>query len=422
MIISQWKSRVGAWRSLVAHWHGGPVVAGSNPVAPTTSVYPLGRLALAGLGAGLVALAAAGCCPRGCSIQDATAGQARHDTLFTRWYTDAKSDSGYDLVEVDPSGDSLALYMQWIIGENPHLRLWGPTTGTNRTTHKRLWRFHRLRIQDPREIFESAADVTAQSANCRITRVTSFVLFDTADSMAWRQTWNYVKHTGARDTLAVARTVLARRGRPYFVVRYEFTSLGAGADSIRFIWSNHPRMGGEGSRNDVGFAPGHGLVTRQRRMEAAPLNWVALMLDVGNPLARGADTLADGASSFMSAGLKLDMGSGLAQFAAAFVCFNPEAAIVPSEFAWMDSTGDGEPSLDYDSPAIVLDTTRVLAGGSRMLIARTPPIGFAAGQTKALEFAVGRASIVDDRLPPVIPEVMWLDGSISRWPTGSTEQ
>ena len=38
MILCGRKHMVGAWRSLVAHWHGGPVVAGSNPVAPTTHV------------------------------------------------------------------------------------------------------------------------------------------------------------------------------------------------------------------------------------------------------------------------------------------------------------------------------------------------------------------------------------------------
>ena len=35
MILFRRNHMVGAWRSLVAHWHGGPVVAGSNPVAPT---------------------------------------------------------------------------------------------------------------------------------------------------------------------------------------------------------------------------------------------------------------------------------------------------------------------------------------------------------------------------------------------------
>jgi hypothetical protein len=435
MLLSQWKSRVGAWRSLVAHWHGGPVVAGSNPVAPTNSICPpdctpdppgpglrATEPLLALLVIGLVALAAPGCCPiGGCPIQTPPASRANHDTLFTRWYTDAKSDSGYDLVTVDRAGDSLVLYLQCITGDNPHLRLWGPTTGINRSTQKRLWRFDRLRMQDPGEIFESAADVTTQGANTLIRGFTMVKTVDTPDSMAWQQAWNYIKRTGARDTLAVVRRVVARRGQPYFLVRYEFTWLGGGADSVRFIWSNHPRMGLGGSRNDVGFAPGCGLVLSQRRLDAAALNWAALMLDVGNPLAADADTLADGTSSFMSADLKLNMGSGLPRFTAAFICFDPGADIVPVEFAWMDSTGGGEPSLDYDSPAIAIDTTRVLNGGSRMLLARTAPIAFAAGQTKALEFAVGRASLADDRLPPVMPEVVWSDGSISRWPTGRQE-
>ncbi|MFZ1947525.1 MAG: hypothetical protein WAW06_08255 [bacterium] len=353
-------------------------------------------------------------------METPTVRPANHDTLFTRWYTDAEGNSGYDLVTVDRAGDSLALYLQWTTGDNPHLRLWGPTTGTNRTTHKRLWRFDRLRMQDPGEIFESAADVTAQGANTLIRGFTMVKTVDTPDSMAWQQAWNYVKRTGANDTLAIVRKVLARRGQPYFVVRYQFTWLG-GADSVRFIWSNHPRMGLGGSRHDVGFAPGFGLVTGQRRFDAKDLTWAAVMLDIGNPLATDVDTLADGTSSFMSTDLKVDMGSGLPRFAGAFICFNPGADIVPLEFAWMDSTGDGEPSLDYHSPVIAVDTTRVLDGGSRMLLARTAPVGFAAGETKALEFAVGRASVADDGLPPILPEVVWSDGSISRWPTTHRE-
>ena len=33
------KYGIGAWRSLVAHWHGGPGVSSSNLLAPTNSLF-----------------------------------------------------------------------------------------------------------------------------------------------------------------------------------------------------------------------------------------------------------------------------------------------------------------------------------------------------------------------------------------------
>lgn len=141
------------------------------------------------------------------------------------------------------------------------------------------------------------------------------------------------------------------------------------------------------------------------------------MLDVGNPLAAEVDTLAGGAPSFMSEALRFDSGSGSPDHAAAFVCFNRAADIIPEEFAWMDSTGAGEPSLDFDSASIALDTTRVLDGGFRCLLARTGVVRFSPGEVKTLEYAVGRGRIHEaDR--PSFPDVTWFDGSISRCPVG----
>jgi len=344
---------------------------------------------------------------------------ASRDTLFTAWFTDAENDSGYDLVAVDRSGDTLALYLQLITGANPHLRVWGPLAGTARAGQKRLWRFHRLRMLDPGEFFESGTDLTTQGANSRMSGINLTRLCDTADSIVWRQTWQSIKATGARDTVEVSRTVVARRGEPYFVIRYDLTWLG-GADRVRFIWSNHPRMGAQGSVHDVGFAPGLGLVTAQRTVEASRTGWWAAFLDIGNPLA-AVDTLEGGESSFLSPALRMDFGSGGPEFAAAFVCFNPGRAIVPAEFVWADSTGAGEASLDFDSPTALLDTTRVLDSGHRTLIARTPPVEFLPGETKTLEYAVGRARLEGDRLPPVFPEVKWSDGTTSVCPAGPAE-
>ena len=341
------------------------------------------------------------------------------DTMFISRHIKATSDSGYDLVQVDAAGDSLSLYLQWIGGVNPHLRLWGPTIGINRQTQRRLMRLHRLEIQDRHEIFESATDVTTQGANSGITDLGLSQPEVTRDAVSWRQTWRYVKNTGTRDTVGVVRTVSMRCGEPYFLVRYDLTWLGARAGSVRLRWSNHPRMGLEGSKHDVGFAPGIGLVLRQHVFPAELLGYFAGMIDLGNSLAVGVDTLSGGGSSYMSPDLRAGAGSGKSEFLAGFVCFNPGESIVPSEFAWMDSTGDGVPSLDYDSPETALDTMRVLDGGFRTFLARTAAIEFSQGETKTLEYAVGRARLVGDRLPPVFPEVTWSDGTRSRCPKTS---
>ncbi|HVP56733.1 MAG TPA: hypothetical protein VMU02_01450 [bacterium] len=342
--------------------------------------------------------------------------QAGCDTVLVARYVKATTDSGYDLVEVDASGDSLSLYLQWIVGANPHLRLWGPTVGRSRVGERRLFRLHRFEILDPQEIFESATDITTQGANSGISDLNLGEAQRSADGISWRQTWRYTKHTGLQDTLGVVRTVRMRCGDPYYVVRYDLTWLGSRAGSVRFFWSNHPRLGLEGSRHDVGFAPGVGLVLRQQVLSASRLGYFAAMIDLGNPLAVGVDTLSGGHSSYLSPGLKVNSGSGKPEFLAGFVCFNPRQSIVPEEFAWIDSTGEGVSSLDYDSPHMVLDTTRVLASGFRILLARTAAIEFTRGETKTLEYAVGRARLEEDRLPPVFPEVTWLDGTRSRCP------
>ena len=339
------------------------------------------------------------------------------DTLFTRWYRE-EMDSGYYMVEVT-GGDTLSLYLQWIKDVNPHLRIWGPTGGI-RSSGPRVWRINRLVMQNEHEIFESATDITTQGANSRIGDIEIRQLVNTPDSICWEQRWRFIKAVGRKDTIGVVRKTLARKGEPYFLVRYEVTWLGGVADSVRFIWSNHPRAGTGGSRFDVGFAPGYGLVTRQRAFQAAPLGWCAFMLDVGNPLATAVDTIA-GKPAFMSPRLEADFGSGKRSFVAGFVCFNSEADMVPSEFAWIDSTGTGETSLDFDSPMISIDTTKVLEGGRRNFVARTRPVSFAPGQTRTLEYAIGRAALTEG-LPPVAPQVVWFDGSVWISPTGRRQK
>ena len=417
------------------------MVAGSNPVAPTISYRfdlprsrrPDARLWLIPfllLALGPAFASAADRTERGPRENDAHARpheracgstlavdspSSARDTLFTRWYNDAQNDSGYYFVEVS-GGDTLSLYLQWIKDVNPHLRIWGPTGGTAINSSLRLWRINRLVVQNAHEMSETPADITVQGANSRIEHIELVRLFETPDSICWEERWQYVKAVGKRDTIGVVRKTMVRRREPYFLVRYDLTWLNGAQDSVRFVWSNQPRAGFEGSRNDVGFAPGFGLVTRQKAFDAAALGYFAFMLDIGNPLAAGVDTVAGGKPSYMSPELRVDFGSGERSFAAGFVCFNPEAGIVPNEFAWIDSKGAGEPSLDFDSPKIAVDTTKVIDGGFRNFIARSGPVKFVPGQTRSFEYAIGRASMPDG-LPPVAPDVVWFDGSISSCPT-----
>jgi hypothetical protein len=136
-------------------------------------------------------------------------------------------------------------------------------------------------------------------------------------------------------------------------------------------------------------------------------------MSVGNPLAK-MDTLSDGTSSYLSPELKEDFGSGVPQFTAGFIRFNPEYPIRPTEFAWIDTMGHYVQTLDADSLRIRADSTNVLDSEERYFFVRTRFIPFDYGETKSMEYAVGRASVIElpnDRIEFEAPDVVWFDGT-----------
>jgi hypothetical protein len=368
----------------------------------------------------------AGGMPAGCGELGETGGVAFAgapgsdfgcDTMFAGWYSNARYDSGYDWVRVDQVGDTLSLYLRWMVCENPHFRVAGPMAGINRGTRTRVWHLHRFEIQSPGHTFSDAEDFCTQGGNGIIQNLKLTKLHESPSEIRWRQTWRFIKHVAGRyDTLDIERTVLATCDRPYFLVHYDFTWVNAVPGRLRFLWyfQRQTKFGRRRSKHEVGYAPGYGPVMKRHAFRAEALGYCGGMIRMGNPLATGIDTLADGRSSFKSPELMEDFGSGVEAFPASFICFNPSSDIVPSEFAWIDTFGAYVPTLHCDSSEIRVDTTNVLDYEERYFCGRTELIEFKHGETKSFEYAVGRAFLSGANLPPEIPPISWLDvnGSI----------
>ncbi len=335
------------------------------------------------------------------------------DTLFLHWYSNGRSDSGFDLVRVDQAGDTMALYLRWIIGPNPHIRVLGPMGGINRGRRTKIWHLHRIEIQGPGEIFDDAEDFCTQGGNGWIENIK---LEKTVDKhrIEFHQKWRFIKHVGRRvDTLYVDRRVTASCSVPYFLVHYDFTWGNSEAGMVRFLWyfQRQTRFGRRRSIHEVGYAPGIGIVSHRTVLDASKLGYCALMARIGNPFAR-CDTLRDGRKSFMSQALREHFGDGPPSFPSGFICFNPRSDIVPLEFAWIDTPSTYVASFHFDSASIHVDTTNVLDYKERYFVGRTDIIVFRPAETKSFEYAVGRALFEDDSLPPIIPEIEWSDSQV----------
>jgi hypothetical protein len=336
------------------------------------------------------------------------------DTIFTHRHEKADRDSGYDLVRVDTSGDSLALYLRWMVGDNPHIRILGPFGGVNRGMRPKIWNLLRMEVQSPGDIFSSAEDFSTSGGSSLALGPTITEISNTPDSLSWRQSWRFIKNpAGPGVTLDIIRETTIKCREAYFVVNYDFTWVNESPGEIRFLFyfQRQTRLGRRRSKHDVGYAPGHGMVTRRRTFAAEAIGYCAAMANCGNPLATHIDTLDDGSPSHMSPRLMVDFGSGNPAFPAGFICFNPDKDIVPSEFAWIDTNGAYVPTLDYDSAEVRVDTTNVLDHEERYLYGRTEPIDFRQGETRTMEFAVGRAWVDDNELVLIIPDITWPDST-----------
>ena len=339
------------------------------------------------------------------------------DTIFTNLFYNPPYDSGFHFVHVDEASDTTALFLRWMLGENPHIRLVGPLGGINLGLRRKFLGRHRIEIQNPGQSFTGAEDFCTRGGNGTIENLTLEKLYEGPDSICWRQDWRFIKRMGhINDTLDVTRKVLVRRGEPQFLVRYDFTWVNVKPESLRFLWhfQRQAKIGKHTSRHEVGFAPGYGMVTRRHAFDAADLDYTAGMMSVGNPLAMHVDTLADGTPSHMSPDLRSDFGSGAPRFAAGFISFNPHRDIYPEQFVWIDTSGHYVASLNYDSAKVQVDTTDILDGAERFMIGRSRPIWFRHGETKTMEYAVGWAPLVDDLPVLAVPDVTWFDGMVTR--------
>jgi hypothetical protein len=346
------------------------------------------------------------------------------DTIFTHWHEKAGLDSGYDLVRVDDTGDSLALYLRWIVGDSPHIRVVGPFGGINRGTRTKIWNFLRMEVQSPGHTFGAAEDFCTGGGNGVVINPAITNLYETPSAIGWRQSWRFIKVlVDRKDTLDIVRTTTMKCGEPYFTVHYDYTWVNERPGKLRFLWyfQRQTRLGRRRSRHEVGYAPGYGVVTTRLAFTAEELGYCAGMANIGNPRATYVDTLGDGTTSHMSADLMVDFGGGRPAFPAGFICFHPNMDIVPTEFAWIDTNGAYVPTLHCDSVKIRVDTTNVLDHEERYFYGRTGLIEFTHGETKTMEYAVGRAWVDSHEPVLTIPDIAWPDGTVSRHEKGSSE-
>ena len=207
-------------------------------------------------------------------------------------------------------------------------------------------------------------------------------------------------------------------------------------DTLRLVWWDEPNMGhlnkpkaiaSQVAQNDLGYVPGYGEVRRRHLFDDDELyalsNGYCGFVDLGNAAATWIDTLGNGSSTYKSTTLQVDLGRGTREFVANFIVVNPRQDITADAFCFTDSAAGGGSyaQADYDSTFQLhapWDSTEVMDNVTyRGLVIRTDPIYLSDNTTyHTFEYAVGRARLVDDQLPPVYPEVMWTDGSVQRPP------
>jgi hypothetical protein len=270
----------------------------------------------------------------------------------------------------------------------------------------RVFRHHRLDVVKAGQDYSTYEDICTS-----VTSVDSTHVVATADRITWQTHWRF-EHDSADDAMDIRRVLGISRDDDYVTVTYYFT-WDSPEDSIRFTFRDRPRIQPDGSTHDVGYAPGYGEVRRDMRFDAGELGYWLGMAGVGNPLAEG-DTLGDGSASYESDYLRVDYGSGRRQFPVGFMCFNTTRDIYPAEIAWVDSEFLYIPSLHADSSRISTDTTSVYHSKQRWLYWRTPFVHFRQGETKTLEYAIGRGERQDGDY--LFPDVVFQNGTTSSCP------
>lgn len=95
------------------------------------------------------------------------------------------------------------------------------------------------------------------------------------------------------------------------------------------------------------------------------------MLNIGNSKVAG-DTLSTGGSAVLNDTLKYDFGSGTESYVGAFVAFNHNCDVYPTQFVVGDLAPSSYTGCAFDTARITVDTTEVVdAVGQRYIIGRT---------------------------------------------------
>jgi hypothetical protein len=333
------------------------------------------------------------------------------DTVFRGYYQTA-GDSGYALISVDALGDSMMLMMSMknLSGTTEHFRLLGPYSQRPTTGRWKWFNQHEIEFYHANDSFLGGDDICSASGANNVTGLDSAWVFDEDNAVVSRLTWTYDKAGAVDDTIDVRRTVLAPRGAAYFLVRYEVRHTNTdNTDSLRFTFREEGvKVADDSHSNDLAWVPNFGKVQLRKDFLMEDIGYCVAFMNTGN-----AEDAAD--SSFLHPDLRLDAGSGIVEFVAGFIVWNSSREIVPMDVAITDLANASLPSLAADSIFLHAgDYSEPVDDGLRVYF-RTPFITLT-HDWQTFEYAIGRAKLVGDQMPPVFQEVVFSNGFVWKCP------
>ena len=338
--------------------------------------------------------------------------RAPGDTVFRAWYKGA-NDSGYWVMNVDASGDTMALQMslQGLTTTAEHVRFAGPFSQRPVTGRWKWYNFHEVEFYHATDTWAENEDISSAGTAPEITALDSSWVADSEDAVVSRLTWTYAKAGGSiPDTIDVRRTLFAQRGAPYYVIRYDVRHTNIDKnDSLRFTLKEEGvKVGNDANSNDLCWVPNYGNVNLRKDFLLEDIGYCVAFTNTGND--------SDAADSMhLDLALKLDAGSGIAEFPAGFIVWNSSREIAPMDVAITDLPSASMLSLEADSIFLHAgDYAEPVDGGVNVFF-RTPFITLT-HEWQSFEYAVGRAKLVGDRMPPVFPEIVFSNGFVWKCP------
>ena len=335
------------------------------------------------------------------------------DTVFRAWYV-AGADSGYWVMNVDASGDTMALGMslKGLAGTAEHVRLVGPFSQRPVTGRWKWYNFHEVEFYHATDTWLENEDISSASAAPDITGIDSSWVADREDAIVSRLTWTYAKYgvDVVADTIDIRRTIFAHRGASYYLIRYDVRHTNTDKnDSLRFTLTEEQiKVGNDANSNDLAWVPNYGKVNLRKDFLLEDIGYCVAFTNTGND-----SDAAD--STHLDPALKLDAGSGIAEFPAGFIVWNSSREIAPMDVAITDLASASMPSLEADSIFLHAGDYAEPVDGGLYVYFRTPFITLT-HRWQSFEYAVGRAKLVGDRMPPVFPEIVFSNGFVWKCP------